>query len=66
VIDCSPIEERSFNRWRMGFKCLYASDLLAHPAYAALVTGDFDAAGIGAKKGVALTPVKQFASRQRD
>ena len=29
VIDCSPIKERSFTQWSMGFKCLEACDVVA-------------------------------------
>jgi hypothetical protein len=65
VIDRWPIEKRSFSQWSMGFKCLQASDVVAHPAYTSLLSNGFDAAAIGAKKGGALYMLKQFASRQR-
>jgi hypothetical protein len=66
VIDRSLTEGRNFSQWSMGFKCLDASDLLTHPAYAALLRGDLDAAAVGAKEGIALKLLRRFASRQRD
>jgi hypothetical protein len=65
LIDRSPITARSFSRWSMGFKPLKATDLADHPAYAPVIRDGLIVASIGAKKGLTLDMLKQFALNQR-
>lgn len=65
VLERAPIEARSFGKWSMGFKRISSADAAAHPHYAKLVQGGFDADGIGAKPGLALSLLKDFGSTQR-
>jgi hypothetical protein len=60
-IDRSPIEERAFANWRMGLRRLDASDVVTHPGYAPFFQHGFDPAGLGAKPGVALDLLQEFA-----
>jgi hypothetical protein len=64
LIERAPIKARSFGSWSMGFKRLGAPDVAAHPAYFALVGEGFDAAVIGARKGLALEMLTRFALSQ--
>lgn len=65
LIERAPIKGRSFENWSMGFKCLQGTDVATHPAYAPFFKDGFDAATIGAKKGIALDILKSFALNQR-
>lgn len=65
VLEHAPIATRSFARWSMGFRRLHAGDAAAHPEYAPLFAAGFDAERIGARPGVALGLLKQFAANQR-
>ena len=60
-IDRSPIDERSFANWRMGFRRLDVSDAAAHPGYAPFFQHGFDPATLGAKPGIALELLQEFA-----
>ena len=60
-IDRSPIDERSFANWRMGFRRLDVSDAVAHPGYAPFFEHGFDPARLGAKPGIALELLQEFA-----
>lgn len=61
VLVRSPIDERCFERWSMGFKRLGAEELAASPAYAPFFEHGFDAASIGARPGLALEILVSFA-----
>ena len=65
LIERAPINARSFGHWSMGFKHLGATDVAAHPAYAPFFSDGFDAAAIGAKKGLAFEILADFALGQR-
>jgi hypothetical protein len=65
LIERSPIDERSFDRWSMGFKRLDAREAAAHPAYAPFFERGFDAARIGAHPGLAFDMLIDFSRRQR-
>jgi hypothetical protein len=65
VLERAPIEQRSFDRWSMGFRRLSHADVIAHPAYAPFFSGGFDAASIGARPGLALEMLKDFGLNQR-
>ncbi len=60
-IDRSPIDERAFANWRMGFRRLDASDVVAHPGYAPFFQHGFEPSALGAKPGVALELLQEFA-----
>jgi hypothetical protein len=65
VLDRAPIAERSFARWSMGFRRLGDAEATTHPAYSPFFQHGFDAAGIGARPGLALEMLKAFARGQR-
>jgi len=60
-IDRSPIDERSFANWRMGFRRLDVSDAVSHPGYAPFFEHGFDPARSGANPGIALELLQEFA-----
>lgn len=60
-LEHSAIAERSFVRWHMGFRSLAAAEAVAHPAYAPFFRAGFDPATLGAKPGVALEMLQEFA-----
>lgn len=60
-LDRSPIDERAFAHWRMGYRRLEASDVEAHPGYAPFFEHGFDPAALGAKRGVAIELLQEFA-----
>jgi hypothetical protein len=60
-IDRSPIDERAFANWRMGFRRLDAADVVTHPGYAPLFQPGFEPAVLGAKPGIALELLQEFA-----
>lgn len=65
IIDERQVEARDFSQWRMGFRVLNATDAALHPGYAPFFSHGFDAAEIGARPGVALDMLKDFATNQR-
>jgi hypothetical protein len=65
IVENERIAERSFSKWSMGFRRLGAAEAATHPAYAPFFAGGFDAAGIGAKPGLALEILKSFGINQR-
>lgn len=65
LIERAPIDERSFDKWSMGFKRLDAREAAAHPAYAPFFERGFDAARIGARPGLAFDMLIDFSRRQR-
>ena len=60
VVLAEPIEERSFAQWNMGFRRIGKAEVEAHPAYAPLIQGGFDAKRIDAQPGIALELLKEF------
>jgi hypothetical protein len=64
VLEREAISERSFARWRMGFKRLGSADAAAHPAHAPFFAHGFDAAALGVRPGLALTILNDFARSQ--
>jgi hypothetical protein len=65
LIERAPIDERSFDKWSMGFKRLDAREAAAHPAYAPFFERGFDAARIGARPGLAFEMLINFSRGQR-
>lgn len=55
------VSEREFARWHMGFRRLAAADASGHPAFAPFFQQGFDPARLGAKPGVALEVLREFA-----
>lgn len=61
VLERTPIPERSFGRWSMGLRRIGANDAVRNPAYASFFEGGFDARKIGARPGLALDMLTEFA-----
>ncbi len=65
VIQREHVAERSFSQWNMGFRRLKTEDAAAHPAYAPFFEHGFDARQIGARPGLAMEILAEFAHGQR-
>ena len=65
LIERAPIKTQRFGHWSMGFKRLDSNEVADHPAYSPLVNGGLDAAAIGARKGLAIEVLNEFARNQR-
>lgn len=65
VIDRAPIAQRAFSDWSMGFRRLRTEDAAAHPAYAPFFEHGFDIRRIGARPGIAVELLTEFAQSQR-
>lgn len=65
VIEREAIAERSFPGWSMGFRRLGVPEATAHPAYAPFFEWGFKASDIGARPGLALDMLRNFASNTR-
>jgi hypothetical protein len=66
VIERTPVAERSFAQWSMGFRRVGATEAAAHPAWAPFFDPGFCARELGAKPGVALDMLKDFVRNQRE
>lgn len=60
-----PIEQRSFDQWGMGFRTIDLAELLLWPAYVPFFDGRFSMADFGAKPGMVLEMLKNFALNDR-
>jgi hypothetical protein len=65
ILESSPIRERSFLRFSMGFRRIGPSEALEHPHYAPFFERGFDPATIGARRGLALEILMRFGLRER-
>jgi hypothetical protein len=62
LLERAPLETRSFSDWHMGFRRLGRADTEAQPGYAPFFARGFDAASIGARPGLALDILTNFAT----
>jgi hypothetical protein len=65
LIERATIKTQSFGHWSMGFKRLQSKAVADHPAYSPLLRVGLDAAAIGARKGLAMELLNEFARNQR-
>jgi len=65
LLGVSPIAERDFPAWRMGFRRLSKRDAADHPAYAPYITQGFSGFRIDARPGVALEMLQRFGKLLR-
>lgn len=61
VLERGPIDERSFGRWSMGFRRMGGAEATANPRWAPFFERGFDPARIGARPGLALDMLTEFA-----
>ena len=61
VLERTPVAERSFGRWSMGFRRIGATEAATNAAYAPFFEKGFDARAIGARPGLALDMLTDFA-----
>lgn len=60
----SPLEQRNFPNWAMGFRRLNPSDSATNVHYAPFFSEGFDTSKIGAQDTVALDILKYFAENE--
>lgn len=57
----TPVFEREFDRWHMGYRAISMEDCMALPNYAPFFAAGFDAAKLAAKPGVCLEIMQAMA-----
>lgn len=63
VIDDSPVEQRDFPAWHMGFRRLTDADRREHPGWAPFFLDGIDPARFGARPGLAREMLVTFSRR---
>ena len=64
LINHQPIMEREFSKWSMGFRRQGKADAALPSGYAPFIERGFDAASIGARPGLGLEMLREFALNQ--
>lgn len=57
----TPVFEREFSEWHMGYRALSQKDAIALPNYAPFFEDGFDAAKLASKPGICLEIMKSMA-----
>ena len=59
----TPIREREFSQWHMGYRAISKNDATTLPNYAPFFEDGFDAAQLGARPGICLEIMKAMAAQ---